>query len=65
MSVCNPLKSILIMSGALINVKPYRDLVLEKCMALGVAFRRTIIVSDASAYGAEFLSTTRSSYNAT
>ncbi|KAG7137417.1 N-acetylmuramic acid 6-phosphate etherase like protein [Verticillium longisporum] len=65
MSMCNPLKSILVMLGALMNVKPFRDLVLDKCMAMGVAFRRTIIVSDASAYGAEFLSKTSGSHIAT
>ncbi|PWI72509.1 glucokinase regulator family protein [Purpureocillium lilacinum] len=56
--MCDPAKSILALSGALMNVKPYRELVLDKCAAMGVSFRRTVLVDDASAYGAEFLSKT-------
>ncbi|KAJ6441461.1 glucokinase regulator family protein [Purpureocillium lavendulum] len=56
--ICDPGKSILVLSGALMNVKPYRELVLERCSTLGLCFRKTITIEDASAYGAEFLSRT-------
>ncbi|UNI25040.1 N-acetylmuramic acid 6-phosphate etherase [Purpureocillium takamizusanense] len=57
--LCDPPKGILALSGALMNVKPYRDLVLDKCAAMGVRFGRIVVVTDASAYGAEFLAKMR------
>ena len=56
MRTCDSAKSVLVLSGALMGVEPYRDLVLDECAALGLTFRETVVVQDVSAYVAEILS---------
>ncbi|KAM3504266.1 hypothetical protein MY11210_008424 [Beauveria gryllotalpidicola] len=54
--LCEPGKTILIMSGALMGVDRYRDLVLQKCSQKGLEFQKIRIITDASGNAASYLS---------
>ncbi|KAM3452423.1 hypothetical protein MY3296_004579 [Beauveria thailandica] len=51
-----PGKTMLIMSGALMGVDRYRDLVLQKCSQRGLEFQKISIITDASGNAASYLS---------
>ena len=53
--ICNVGESMLVLSGALMNLEPYRDLVLQKCTQQGLIFRKTVVVQDVSATAAQYL----------
>lgn len=57
--ICHPSKSLLILSGALMNLPAYRSLVLDKCAAENLApFKRVVVIDDASVSGALYLAKT-------
>lgn len=53
--VSDPSRSTLVLSGALMKINAFKDLVLERCEAEGVVFKTVVVVDDPSKYAAEFL----------
>ncbi|KAL1902648.1 hypothetical protein Sste5346_001090 [Sporothrix stenoceras] len=54
--LCTPSSDVLILSGALLNLEPYRELFLEAWEHQGLpAFRKTVVVKSATDYATSFL----------
>ncbi|OAQ63261.1 glucokinase regulator family protein [Pochonia chlamydosporia 170] len=53
--VSDPSGSMLVLSGALMKVGPFRELVLEKCKDQNIVFKSTLLVEDPSKYAGNFL----------
>ncbi|ATY59978.1 glucokinase regulator family [Cordyceps militaris] len=54
--LAEPGKTVLILSGALMGVDGYRDMVLQKCRERGFQFRKIKVITDASGNAASHLS---------